>query len=213
MSSSSEASPSHAGVDSEELHLELETHISMTWCFQEVPMDCFHHNYITGLRMHAMLTVVLNPLSMEEKDASPILRAEIPVSVAFMHEIYLCIKNLPKVKKINLDSFGIVSVLTLRGFKVDWDFLRACLRFWDPSLYVFRFGAELYEMCPTFEEFTIILGCRIQYMLVVASRKSGYFSSFQLLLEFSKEKAKSLLVDGRVNLMGLIFEFVDLKDF
>ncbi|KDP39440.1 hypothetical protein JCGZ_03722 [Jatropha curcas] len=38
----------------------------------KVPMNCFHHDYTVGLRMHVMLTVALRALSAKDEDAPPI---------------------------------------------------------------------------------------------------------------------------------------------
>ncbi|KDP42536.1 hypothetical protein JCGZ_01790 [Jatropha curcas] len=45
------------------------------------------------------------------------------------------------------------------GVIVDWDFLRAGIRLWDPEAHVFRFGAMMEELCPLFEECCAIIGC------------------------------------------------------
>ncbi|KDP37833.1 hypothetical protein JCGZ_06882 [Jatropha curcas] len=68
-------------------------------------------------------------------------------------------RSLCKVEKINLGRYDLSPIITLRGVLVDWDFLRACLRLWDPEAHVFRFGAMMEEMCPLFEEFCAIIGC------------------------------------------------------
>ena len=46
----------------------------------------------------------------------------------------------------------------MRGARIDWDFIRACLMFWDLEAHVFRFRASLEELCPTLEEFSALLG-------------------------------------------------------
>ncbi|KDP38799.1 hypothetical protein JCGZ_05751 [Jatropha curcas] len=58
------------------------------------------------------------------------------------------IKSLFKVEKINLGRYGLSPIATLRGVVIDWDFLQACIRFWDPEAHVFRFGAMMEKMCP-----------------------------------------------------------------
>ena len=76
----------------------------------------------------------------------------------FSHYMFLWTKNLTPVERINLDDFSISALLSLRGVKVDWDFLRSCLKFWDTTAHVFRLGPSIEEICPTFEEFCAILG-------------------------------------------------------
>ena len=55
----------------------------------------------------------------------------------FSHSMFLWTKDLKKVEKINLGRYGVSGMLAMRGVKVDWDFINACLRFWDPELHVF----------------------------------------------------------------------------
>ncbi|KDP36064.1 hypothetical protein JCGZ_10316 [Jatropha curcas] len=55
-------------------------------------------------------------------------------------------RSLSKVEKINLGRYGLSPIITLRGVVVDWDFLRACIRLWDPEAYVFRFGTMMEEV-------------------------------------------------------------------
>ncbi|KDP40406.1 hypothetical protein JCGZ_03756 [Jatropha curcas] len=68
-------------------------------------------------------------------------------------------RSLSKVEKINLGRYDLSPVITLRGVVIDWDFLRGCIRLWDPEAHVFRFGAMMEEICPLFEEFCAIIGC------------------------------------------------------
>ena len=101
-------------------------------------------------------------------------------------------------------------MLTMRGVQVDWDFLHACLQFQDTEAHVFRFGASLEELCPAFEEFSILLGSSPDAALATPAVRVGYFQSFQKLFGLSQEVAEGLVFHGWVNLAGLIEEFCDL---
>ena len=127
----------------------------------------------------------------------------------FSHYMFLWTRNLAPVEKINLGGFGISALLSLRGVKVDWDFLKACTRFWDTSSHVFRLGPGMEELCPTFEEFCAILGNDPDSTLAVPIRKVGYFSSFCQLLGLDEALASLMVRDGWINLSSIIMEFYD----
>ncbi|KDP30096.1 hypothetical protein JCGZ_18596 [Jatropha curcas] len=104
-------------------------------------------------------------------------------------------RSLSKVEKINLGRYGLSPVITLRGVIVDWVFLRACIRLWDPEAHVFRFGAMMEEMCPLFEEFCAIIGCDPNAPLVKHEVKIGYVRSFENLFQFSRPQTRAMIVD------------------
>ena len=39
--------------------------------------------------------------------------------------------------------------------EINWSFLRGIVDFWDPEDHVFRIGLD--ELCPTIEEFTVLM--------------------------------------------------------
>ena len=131
----------------------------------------------------------------------------------FSHYMFLWTKNLTPVEKINLGDFGIGALLSLRGVKVDWDFLRSCLKFWDASAHVFRLGLGMEEICPTFEEFCAIFGNNPDSTLAIPIRKVGYFSLFRQLLGMDEALAGPMVHNGLVNLTSIITEFYDPQDF
>ncbi|KDP47190.1 hypothetical protein JCGZ_19672 [Jatropha curcas] len=94
----------------------------------------------------------------------------------FNHSMHSWTKSLSKVEKINLGRYGLSPIITLRGVVVDWDFLWACIRLWDPEAHIFRFGGMMEEMCPLFEEFCAIIGCDPNAPLVRHEVKVGPFS-------------------------------------
>ncbi|KDP24234.1 hypothetical protein JCGZ_26693 [Jatropha curcas] len=121
-------------------------------------------------------------------------------------------RSLSKVEKINLWRYGLSPVITIRGAVIDWDFLRACIRLWDPKAHVFRFGAMMEEMCPLFEEFCAIIGCDPNAPLVKHEIKIGYVRSFETLFQFSRPQARAMIVDDQIDdrkpiLLPLIDEF------
>ncbi|KDP37876.1 hypothetical protein JCGZ_06383 [Jatropha curcas] len=117
-------------------------------------------------------------------------------------------RSLSKVEKINLGRYGLSPVITLRGVVIDWDFLRACIKLWDPEAHVFRFGAMMEEMCPLFEEFYAIIGCDPNAPLVKHEVKIGYVRSFKNLFQFSRPQARAMIVeDQKAILLPLIDEF------
>ncbi|KDP20209.1 hypothetical protein JCGZ_10608 [Jatropha curcas] len=112
-------------------------------------------------------------------------------------------QNLSIHKKINLDWYGMTSLVTLRGLPVDWAFLDACLHLWDPQAHVFQFGIHYEEMCSTYEDFTALLGSHCKRALVAASTETGYFRSFLRMLGLSVMGARELVVYNQVDLAGL----------
>ncbi|KDP43161.1 hypothetical protein JCGZ_00094 [Jatropha curcas] len=120
-------------------------------------------------------------------------------------------RSLSKVEKINLGRYGLSPINTLRGVVDDWDFLRACIRLWDPEAHVFRFGAMMEEMCPLFEESYAIIGCDPNAPLVKHEVKIGYVRSFESLFQFSRPQAKAMIVgDQKAVLLPLIDKFSDV---
>ena len=113
------------------------------------------------------------------------------------------------MEKLNMGRYGISAFATLRGVVVDWDFIRACIRYWDPEAHVFRFGAMMDEMCPLFEEVCAILGCDPESPLARPEPQVGYIGSFERLFAFTRPYAQSMIVDGsKVALSSLIDEFL-----
>ena len=68
------------------------------------------------------------------------------------------------------------------------------MQFWDLEAHVFRFGASLEEMCPTFEEFSALLGSSPDAALATPTVRVGYFQSFRRLFDLSQDMADSLVV-------------------
>ena len=128
---------------------------------------------------------------------------------SFNHSIHLWTKTLRKVEKINLGRYGIASLITLRGVTIDYDFLHACTRFWDPEAHVFRFGADWAELCPLFEEFSAIIGCDPNAPLVRNELRVGYLRCFANLFSFSIPRARDMTVESKVVLSHLIDEFLE----
>ncbi|KDP23131.1 hypothetical protein JCGZ_00520 [Jatropha curcas] len=120
-------------------------------------------------------------------------------------------RSLSKVEKINLGRYGLSPIVTLRGVVIDWDFLQACIRFWDLEAHVFRFGAMMEEMCPLFEEFCAIIGCDPNAPLVKHEVKIGYVRTFESLVQFSRPQARAMIVgDQKAILLPLIDEFSEV---
>ena len=128
---------------------------------------------------------------------------------SFNHNIHLWTKSLLRVEKINLGSYGIAPTITMRGVTIDYDFLRACIRFWDPEAHVFRFGSDWVELCPLFEEVCAIVGCDPEAPLVRNELRVGYFRCFANLFGFPLPKARSMIVEDKVVLSDLIDEFFE----
>ncbi|KDP22686.1 hypothetical protein JCGZ_02798 [Jatropha curcas] len=127
---------------------------------------------------------------------------------SFNHSMHSWARSLSKVEKINLKRYGLSPIITLRGVVIDWNFLWACIRLWDPEAHVFRFGAMMEEMCPLFEEFCAIIGCDPNAPLVRHEVKVGYVRSFENLFQFSRPQARAMIVDDqKAILLPLIDEF------
>ncbi|KDP37844.1 hypothetical protein JCGZ_06399 [Jatropha curcas] len=108
---------------------------------------------------------------------------------------------------------GMASLVTLKGLLVDRAFLDTCLHLWDPQAHVFRFGTHYEEMCPTYEEFTALLGSDSERAPVAAPTGTGYFKSFIRMLGLSVMEARELVVDDQDDLSRLIERYLDLLDF
>ncbi|KDP31748.1 hypothetical protein JCGZ_14980 [Jatropha curcas] len=96
-------------------------------------------------------------------------------------------KRLEKVEKINLNQYGMTSLVTLRGLPIDRAFLDACVHLWDPQAHVFRFGTHYEEMCLMYEEFAIVLGNDSERAPMAAPIGTGFFKSFMRMLGLSVE--------------------------
>ena len=130
---------------------------------------------------------------------------------SFNHIIHSWSRSLSKVVKINLGRYGISPLVALRGVVVDWEFLNACIRLWDPEAHVFRFGSRMEEMCPLFEEFCSIVGCDPNGTLVRHEIKVGYLKSFGELFHFSRAQCQQMVVeDQKIVLSSLVDEFLEV---
>ena len=108
-----------------------------------------------------------------------------------------------------MGRYGLTPITTLRGVAVDYDFLRACVRLWDPETHVFRFGTGWFELCPLFEEFCAIIGCDPNGPLVRNELRVGNLHLFEGLFGFSSSRARKMIVEGRVVLSSLIDSFFE----
>ena len=108
--------------------------------------------------------------------------------------MHLWTTSLKKVEKINLGKYGISGMFVMKGVRIDWDFICACLRFWDLEAHVFRFGANLEQICHTFEEFSALLGSSPNTTLAIPTIRVDYFQSFKRLFNLSQDMADSLVV-------------------
>ena len=91
------------------------------------------------------------------------------------------------------------------------DFLRACIRLWDPEDHVFHFGVDWSELCPLFEEFCAIIGCDPNGPLVRNELRVGNFRRFSDMFGFSFAIAERMVVKKRVILLHLIDEFLEAR--
>ncbi|KAI8547540.1 hypothetical protein RHMOL_Rhmol07G0204100 [Rhododendron molle] len=71
---------------------------------------------------------------------------------------------------LSFRTHGLAAIRFLRSIRLRPEILWSALRFWDPDVYVFRFGDEL---CPTVEEFQAYLqGFTSSTIVIPPYRKS-----------------------------------------
>ena len=58
--------------------------------------------------------------------------------------------------KTNFTAYMLEGIKALSNVKIKWDFLHAIVKFWDTEDHVFWFKTT--KICPTIEEFSVILG-------------------------------------------------------
>ena len=72
-------------------------------------------------------------------------------------------------------------------------------------VHIFRFGADLLEVCPLFEEFCAVIGCDPNAPLVRNELRVGYVRFFANLFGFSLHEAG----ENKVIISHLIDEFLE----
>ena len=65
-----------------------------------------------------------------------------------------------------LQPFHVKSLRSLQHLKIDIALLHVAATFWDTQDHVFKFNGQ--ELCPLIEEFTAILGCSLNSIVMIA---------------------------------------------
>ena len=75
--------------------------------------------------------------------------------------------NISKKKKFH-ETYG--DITSLISVPIEEPFLRAALRFWDPSYKCFTFGKN--DLVPNIEEYSVLIGLELQHPDKVYNQKS-----------------------------------------
>ena len=88
---------------------------------------------------------------------------------------------------------------------INWAFLRGMVDFWDPEEHVFRIGLD--ELCPTIEEFTVLMRQDMSWPL--ASLRDGRSPRVMSaeLLEIPETDCRAMIVEGKLHLGRLVSFF------
>ena len=124
----------------------------------------------------------------------------LPGSIEFAN----CLEALEAMCSYNVDydAFNMRRVSLWHNRPIEWNMLMAAVQFWYPEDHVFHFGLE--EVCPTYEEFSIMLGINSS---VVAALPKFYRSPRDLMdgiLRISPSVARSLVAGGMISLPAVL---------
>ena len=96
--------------------------------------------------------------------------------------------------KDSLKRYGFGAFLSIRQYRVEEGLLDACLDYWDPEFYVFRFRGG--EVCPLPEEFSVIGGWTLEAYPVVVPNAASCHSRFYNFLSLGDREMNDLLAGG-----------------
>ena len=110
------------------------------------------------------------------------------------------INTLTNEDWLHLKRYNLHHLKFFLNLKLDYDFLNGALTFWNPTLHVFRFKEM--ELCPTMEEFSVILGIKIpsQQEIAISDLDLVVVHAMNHLFSMSKSEANGCMVSSLKNL-------------
>ena len=106
----------------------------------------------------------------------------------FPLEVSAWIKRLGPSFKEAIIPFSLSCIFPYHQIKVDEPLLRTAANYWIPTRHVFQFNSV--EICPTLEEFSVIMGEPSVNNLVFPTMGGDLPTLIQVLLGVPFEKAK-----------------------
>ena len=128
-----------------------------------------------------------------------------------IHNINRWVRSFDFNTKTNFTAYKLEGIKALRNVKINWDFLRAAMKFWDPEDHVFRFNTA--ELCLTIEEFSTILSYDPNKKFVVVSCDPRYKESLSDALGLPTFVANSMIKGHMVNLHAIISQLIDKRTY
>ncbi len=104
---------------------------------------------------------------------------------------------------MKLQEYRILSLRCLSQVELNFNFLDAAIKFWDPVDHVFRFNG--YEICPLYEEFAAIMDteCSSRDGLVQIIPNMLFPQDLSALIRLPFETCRSLVTADSIPLMKL----------
>ena len=109
--------------------------------------------------------------------------------------------------KTNFTAYKLERIKALRNVKIQWDFLYAVVKFWDPEDHVFRF--KTVELCPTIEEFSAILTYDPRKKFVAASYDPRHREPLSDVLGLPTSITSSMVEGHMVNHHAIVFRLIN----
>ena len=109
--------------------------------------------------------------------------------------------------KTNFTTYKLEGIKALRNVKINWDFLRAAVKFWDPEDHVFRFNTV--ELCLSIEEFFAILCYDLSKKSVAVSYYPRHKESFSDAHGPLTSIIDSMIKGHMVNFRAIISRLID----
>ena len=113
--------------------------------------------------------------------------------------------------KTNFTTYKLEGIKALRNVKIKWDLLRAVVKFWDLKDHVFRFKTA--ELCPTIEEFSVILGYDPGRKSVAVSCDPRNRESLSDALDLPTSITSSMVKGHMVNLHAIVSRMIDKRSY
>ncbi|KAL7247629.1 hypothetical protein ACSBR2_002524 [Camellia fascicularis] len=127
----------------------------------------------------------------------------------FAEKLSTWIITLDGSEKLNFRGFGINALFPLSRTPLCFSFLSVAARSWNPITHVFSFRGQ--EICPTIEEFQILMESRHDEEILPQSR-FGHIQALGWICGLTLHDARSLVHNGELDISSLIHRFSDAGD-
>ena len=124
-----------------------------------------------------------------------------------IHDINRWVHGFDFSAKTNFTAYKLEGIKALRNVKIQWDFLCAAVKFWNPEDHVFQF--KTIELCPTIEEFSTILGYDRSKNFVVISCDPKHRESLSDVLDLPTSITSSMVEGHMVNLCAIVSRLIN----